>query len=278
MNFQTMNFLVSVIVPTKNSEKFLEKCLNSIKNQTYKNIELIVVDNNSIDNTKEIAKKYTDKVYNLGPERSTQRNYGVQQAKGEYILIIDSDMVLTLEVIKECGETIIKNNQIKQLIIPEISEGEGFWAKVKAFERSFYICDETIEAARFFEKRIFEELKGYDERIKGGGEEYDLPERILSAGYKQSRINALIKHQEGYLTLWQTIKTKYYYGKTAGIYIKKQPENAKKKLKIFRPAFFRQKKRLLMHPILTLAMFFMKTCEFAAGGIGYMLMVKKKEI
>lgn len=50
------NPLVSVIIPTQNSFKTLEKCLKSVKNQSYKNVEIIVVDNNSTDNTKEIAK------------------------------------------------------------------------------------------------------------------------------------------------------------------------------------------------------------------------------
>jgi glycosyltransferase involved in cell wall biosynthesis len=58
------NLLVSVIIPTYNSSRTLEKCLESIKNQSYKNIEIIVVDNNSKDNTKEIALKFTDKVFN----------------------------------------------------------------------------------------------------------------------------------------------------------------------------------------------------------------------
>ena len=69
--------LVSIIVPTYNSEKFLEGCLESIQKQTYSHIELIVVDNNSKDNTKEIARKYTEKVFNQGPERSAQVNFGV---------------------------------------------------------------------------------------------------------------------------------------------------------------------------------------------------------
>ena len=59
------NPLVSVIIPTYNSSRTLEKCLESIKNQTYKNIEIIVVDNNSTDNTKEIAKKFADKAINF---------------------------------------------------------------------------------------------------------------------------------------------------------------------------------------------------------------------
>jgi probable beta-1,3-galactosyltransferase len=57
--------VVSVIIPTYKSSRTLEKCLESIKNQTYKNIEIIVVDNNSTDNTKEIAKKFTQKVINF---------------------------------------------------------------------------------------------------------------------------------------------------------------------------------------------------------------------
>jgi glycosyltransferase involved in cell wall biosynthesis len=58
------NPLVSVIIPTYNSSRTLKKSLESIKNQTYENIEIIVVDNNSKDNTKDIALEYTDKVYN----------------------------------------------------------------------------------------------------------------------------------------------------------------------------------------------------------------------
>ena len=94
--------LVSVIIPTKNSSQFLEECLLSIKDQTYKNIEIIVVDNNSTDNTKKIARKYTDKVFNQGPERSAQVNYAVTQAKGEYVYKVDSDFILDTNVVMQC--------------------------------------------------------------------------------------------------------------------------------------------------------------------------------
>lgn len=72
---------VSVIVTTKNEEGHITNCLKNIKAQTYPQdkIEIIVVDNNSSDKTKEIAKEYTDKVYNCGPERSAQRNFGVRK-------------------------------------------------------------------------------------------------------------------------------------------------------------------------------------------------------
>lgn len=58
--------LIPIIVPTRNSERKLKRVLRSIRNQTYKNIELIGVDNNSSDRTKEIARKYTDLAFNEG--------------------------------------------------------------------------------------------------------------------------------------------------------------------------------------------------------------------
>jgi glycosyltransferase involved in cell wall biosynthesis len=70
---------VSVIVPTKNSQQYLARCLASIKKQKHNDIEIIVVDNNSSDKTKAIARKYTNLVFNKGPERSSQRNFGVRK-------------------------------------------------------------------------------------------------------------------------------------------------------------------------------------------------------
>jgi glycosyltransferase involved in cell wall biosynthesis len=121
--------LVSIIVPTYNSEEFLEACLRSIRAQTYKRIELIVVDNHSKDNTVAIAKKHSDKFYTKGPERSAQRNFGVNKSSGEYVAIIDSDMELTGRVIESCIEALDNVANTKALIIPEESFGEGNWAQ-----------------------------------------------------------------------------------------------------------------------------------------------------
>src|SRR5574341_797643 len=176
--------MVSVIVPTKNSAQFLELCLESIKKQSYQPLELIVVDNYSEDETPHIAKKYADQFFQKGPERSAQRNFGVQNSHGEYVLIIDSDMVLDSSVVSDGVNVVKKDPMIKAVIIPETSVGEGFWAKCKALERSCYLGDELIEAARFFEKKIFFEFGGYDERIHGGGEDWDLPERMKDEGYQ----------------------------------------------------------------------------------------------
>lgn len=96
--------LISIIITTKNEARNIENCIKSILGQSYKDLEIIVVDNNSTDRTKEIAKKYTDKVYDKGPERSAQRNFGVAQSGGEYFLYLDADMILSPDVVKECVE------------------------------------------------------------------------------------------------------------------------------------------------------------------------------
>jgi len=144
---------VSVIITTKNEEQNIANCLNSIKRQTYPqgNIEIISVDNNSTDKTKEIALSYTDKVYNVGPERSAQRNFGVRQATGKYILYLDADMILSENVVKECVEKCENEGNIA-LYIPERIIGNGFWIRVRDFERSFYNAT-VIDCVRFVRSR-----------------------------------------------------------------------------------------------------------------------------
>lgn len=76
--------LVSVIVPTRNSEATVGRCLESIIKQNYSNVEIIVVDNYSDDRTRQIAEKYGAKIYLKGPERGAQVNFGVKKALGRY--------------------------------------------------------------------------------------------------------------------------------------------------------------------------------------------------
>jgi hypothetical protein len=187
--------------------------------------------------------------------------------KGDYLVFVDSDMELTPRVIEECVHEISKED-MGAVVIPEISVGEGFWTQCKALERSCYIGDDTIEAARFFDKNVFWEMKGYDETIAGGGEDWDLPQRVRKVGYKIGRIDSLIKHHEGRLTLLKTMRKKYYYAKTIRNYIKKNPELAKKQMVLIRPAYIRNWRRLARDPLHTVGFLFMKFCEFVAGGAG----------
>ena len=90
---------ISVIVPVYNTSKYLEKCLNSLANQTIENIEIIIVNDGSTDNSEYIIKKWIEKHNMMNVKYfkkengglSDARNYGVQLANGKYISFIDSD-------------------------------------------------------------------------------------------------------------------------------------------------------------------------------------------
>lgn len=94
---KVQNELVSVIVPAYNTESYIEKCLYALKTQTYKNIEIIVIDDGSTDGTSKICERYSEnderfifvKKQNTGV--SDTRNLGIHKAHGKYIVFVDSD-------------------------------------------------------------------------------------------------------------------------------------------------------------------------------------------
>lgn len=265
------SFLVSVIIPTYNSERTIKQCLESIKNQTYQNIETIVVDEFSQDKTREIAKKYA-KVYSRRGERSMARNFGVEKAKGKYVLVIDSDMELTSTVIKECVEATEKNDVT---VIPEISVGEGFWVDCRKLERSCYRGDDAIEAARFFPRKLILNLGGYDPNVVGA-EDWDLHQKIRKKGYKIGRIKSHIIHHEEKVNLMRSIKKKMYYGTAFNEFRARHPKVWRKA--VIRTAFLRNWKILVKDPIHTLGMVIMKVGEGIGLLIGMMLVKTKSRV
>lgn len=264
--------LVSVIVTTRNNHATLKACLESIKQQSYENIELIVVDRDSDDDTKDIARRYTDKVFNKGPERSAQRNYAVSKATGDYVVIIDSDMELAIEVVGECMAQFATNAEIQGVVIPEESFGKGFWAQCKRLERSFYVGVKWMEAARCFPTQTFRKVGGYDETMVSG-EDWDLARRAEELG-PIGRTKSYIQHNEGHINLWKMLKKKYYYAQQAKAYLAKYQVGPKLTAQVGPiqryKLFFSQPGKLFNNPLLGLGMLFMKTSEFAAGAFGYM--------
>ncbi len=139
--------LVSIIVPTKNSANTLRACLNSICRQSYRNFELIIVDNFSNDDTREIANEYGAIFYSIGPERCTQVNFGVSKAKGKYIYRVDSDFVLEQDVVKEAVER-CEVSGYDAIIVHNTSDSSvSFWAHVRKMERDSYkTAKDTVSA------------------------------------------------------------------------------------------------------------------------------------
>ena len=110
-------YKVSVIVPVYNVEKYIEKCLDSLGNQTLKDIEIIVVNDGSPDNSQEIinryVKKYPKKVKSYIKENGGQgsaRNFGLTVATGEYIGYVDSDDYVELDMYEKLYNKATRNN------------------------------------------------------------------------------------------------------------------------------------------------------------------------
>jgi glycosyltransferase involved in cell wall biosynthesis len=262
------NALVTVVVPTRNSAAHIGPCLESIRAQTYEPIEVVVVDNHSTDATQELAQPLADRVLAIGPERSAQRNEGARAGSGDYLLFVDSDMTLAEDVVGQCIDAVRADPARTVVVIPEVSVGTGFWARCKALERSCYVGDETIEAARFFPRELFRELGGFDERLPAGPEDWDLHERARLAGARVARTSAFIRHDEGVLRLGRTVAKKFHYGGSMGEYMRRHPQLARRQLRVVRPAFVREWRTLAREPVLAAGMLFMKGLEFGAGAAG----------
>lgn len=110
-----MNPKISVIVPMYNVENYIDKCIQSIINQTLKDIEIILVDDGSIDKTVEISNKYAEndkrikviKQKNKGV--SSARNYGVSIAEGDFITFVDSDDFIEIDMLEVLYNAAIYN-------------------------------------------------------------------------------------------------------------------------------------------------------------------------
>ena len=267
--------MLSLIIPTKNEQQNISHCLESIKQQNFsaQEIETVVIDNNSTDQTKKIARQYTNKVFNCGPERSVQRNFGAHKAQGEILGFIDADMILSPGVIQEVVEKFARDKDLAGLYINEKiididSVGaycntplqcNSFFCKVRDFERQFYNLT-PIDAARFMRREDFFAAGGFDEKLFAC-EDWDLHKRLIGKR-KMDILKAIIYHNEKEKTLRELIQKKSYYTGSFKNYINKWGRNdadVKKQFGFWYRYFgvFMENGKwcwLLKHPILATAM------------------------
>jgi glycosyltransferase involved in cell wall biosynthesis len=140
--------LVSIIIPTYNEEKTLPKTLESIKKQTYPNIEVIVIDSNSTDNTKNIAKSLGARVINYEGKLLGARHIGIKKARGKYILLLDADQILE----KKAVENALKKMENCDMLV---------------FEEQSYKPHTLVEKAFAIERKWMHEQPNALDPIKG---------------------------------------------------------------------------------------------------------------
>lgn len=263
---------LAAVITTRNESANIANCIRAFDGLR-KDVEIIVVDNSSTDDTKSIAASLGAKVLDKGPERSAQRNLGWQSATADWVVILDADMILPRETIEEILSVADRSNAADAYWIPETRTGDGIRVKARNFERSFY--DGTcIDALRLYKKTVLQTTGGYDENLIAGPEDWELDIRVLAAGAKCEVLSKGLIHNEKSLSMKRMLEKKAYYTKSFAAYQKKWKGHPAVK-KQFSPwyrfvgVFIENGKwlRLLRHPILATVMYF----ERIAVGVVYLL-------
>ncbi|GAI35389.1 unnamed protein product, partial [marine sediment metagenome] len=125
--------LVSVTIPTRNSEDVIGGCLSSIKEQTYPNIETLVIDSNSTDRTREIAENFSAKFFSYGGKLLGARYEGFLRSQGDLILLLDSDQILEPKAIERALPMM---DNYDMLVLEELSyKPRGFFQRLYEADR-----------------------------------------------------------------------------------------------------------------------------------------------
>jgi len=229
-----MHPLVSVVVPTYNSSRTLDRCLESVRSQLYSPLELVVVDRYSTDDTRFIAEKHRATFLLKGPERSSQKNWGAEHSRGEFLYFVDSDFVLERMAIVKCVDTCKSYDAVSTI---NYSLGHGLWGKSIELNERFLAHDPTIQTVRFIRRNIFLRVGGFDESLVVG-EDLDLYRRLQEKGFRIGSASAIEWHVGEPETLRDIAKRSFYYGKVVKPYLNKRKRLAVRQLSPLKPRLF----------------------------------------
>lgn len=180
---------ISIIIPTFNEEKYLPKLLDCLKNQTFKNFEVIIADANSTDKTLEIAKKFKCNV-TKGGLPAEGRNNGAKIAQGDLLLFIDSDITFDnnfLEKVipefeKRKLDLAIPNYNLKYVKKLKYLNSYLGWYFVLFWSQYSFIPQSSSQLL-LIRKSVFESLNGFDEKIRIS-EDIDIVKRAARKKFK----------------------------------------------------------------------------------------------
>ena len=150
------NFLISIVIPVYNAEKYLGGCLNSIQNQTYKNFEVILVNDGSIDNSESICKSFVEadtrfRYYLKGNGgASSARNFGLNHVTGDYITFIDADDWVEENHLEVLINNIKENNSDMAVSsIKKFDNSNNFYFRVYSNEEKYLLNYNKLNREEF---------------------------------------------------------------------------------------------------------------------------------
>jgi glycosyltransferase involved in cell wall biosynthesis len=183
------NNLISIIIPCYNDAQYIEQSVLSALNQTYPNIEIIIVDDGSNPRTKEILKKLEHKITKLITQenqgQSTARNVGIREAKGEYILTLDSDDYFEPTFCKKALSFFLDRNNVKIVTCQAnllFEDGSSHVFIPKGGSISNFLFSSDALGTSMFKKTDWKDCGGYDESMKLGLEDWEFFIRLLKNG------------------------------------------------------------------------------------------------
>lgn len=172
--------LVSIIIPCYNQMEYLEEAVKSTINQTYTNLEIIIVNDGCTDNTQELAeelqKNHPKKIKILQQKNmglSEARNNGIRKASGQYILCLDADDILDIKMISRCMDAMIKNNiDIVHGGLQCFEESDNIWIG-KPFSENNILYENILHQSSLYKKDVWSKTKGYKKNMKEGYEDWE---------------------------------------------------------------------------------------------------------
>ena len=152
---------ISIIIPTYNYAQYICEAIESVLNQTYKDFEIIVVDDGSTDNTKEVIKPYLNKIkyiyqQNSGP--SAARNRGIKEAKGEYIAFLDADDIWLAQKLELQIKFMEKEKEVGLIFSDMILFNEKGIIKNSFLKEKLFFNKLSIKPLSFTEKVIYDNV------------------------------------------------------------------------------------------------------------------------
>lgn len=212
---------VSVVIPTYNNERTIGGCLSSIENQSHPAVNAIVVDSYSTDRTPEICKNHAATLIQKEAGRAKARNIGAAKVASEYIYHVDSDMVLSDDVVRRCVDACESSN-IDGVIVPERNVGDGYWAQCLEMQK-WRARQEKSGFLRFLPTHIYHEIGGHDPNLVSG-EDRDVHRKFIEAGYKVGYVDELVYHDIGAPSLMDVLRMRQTYASSLPRYLQKYDE------------------------------------------------------
>ena len=175
------NHFISIIVPAHNEENYIEKTLISVLNSSYKNFELIVACDSCKDNTEQIAKKYTDKIFSVNfKDTSKTRNHGAEKAKGNILVFLDADTLCSGDYLSSIVKAIDSGfhyGSPKMISESGTKKGKHITKRMNSFNKNH----KTVGGNCFVTKEHFLKINGFEAGLKVG-EDSDIGYRLRKNG------------------------------------------------------------------------------------------------